>query len=83
MPAGAEFDFRLIYNVENPEQVKDDMKLLADGLELLQLDYLGGSGSRGYGRVSLRDFTLKKFPTDLAVDEKEIVDLLESSRDLQ
>lgn len=83
VPAGAEFDFRLIYNVEDPEQVNDDMQLLADGLELLQLDYLGGSGSRGYGRVSLRNFTLKKFPTDLAVDEEKIIGLLESSRDLQ
>lgn len=83
VPAGAEFDFRLIYNVENPEQVNADMQLLADGLELLQLDYLGGSGSRGYGRVSLRNFTIKKFPTDLAVDENNIVGLLESSCDLQ
>ena len=83
VPAGAEFDFRLIYNVENPEQMNDNMKILADGLELLQPDYLGGSGSRGYGRVSFRNFTLKKFPTDLSVDEEKILNLLESSRDLQ
>ena len=25
-----------------------------DGLKLLELDYLGGSGSRGYGKVVLR-----------------------------
>ena len=38
-----------------------DMQLLADGLKLLQMDYLGGHGSRGYGRVSFRDFELSFF----------------------
>lgn len=83
VPAGAEFDFRLIYNVEDPAQVNEDMQILADGFELLQLDYLGGSGSRGYGRISFRGFSLKKFPTDLAVDDEKILSLLEGSRELQ
>ena len=34
------------------------MRLLGEGLQLLQLDYLGGHGSRGYGRISLRDVTV-------------------------
>lgn len=53
VPAGAEFDFRLVYNIENVDETEDDMKTLADGLKLLQMDYLGGHGSRGYGRVKL------------------------------
>ncbi len=27
------------------------IKLLAEGMELLQDDYLGGNGSRGYGKI--------------------------------
>ena len=34
---------------------------MADGLKLLQMDYLGGSGSRGYGRVSFRNFAVEAF----------------------
>ena len=32
-------------------QVEEDFKVIFDGLKLLELDYLGGSGSRGYGKV--------------------------------
>lgn len=61
VPAGAEFAFSVIYNVEVAEEVKTDIQLLADGLKLLQMDYLGGNGSRGYGRVSFRDFKVEPF----------------------
>lgn len=61
VPAGAEFVFSVTYNVEKAEKVKQDMQLLADGLKLLQMDYLGGHGSRGYGRVSFRDFKVESF----------------------
>ena len=33
-----------------------DMKILKDGFKLLEYDYLGGSGSRGYGRVKFEEF---------------------------
>ena len=61
VPAGTEFDFRLVYNIESEEELMEDMELLAQGLQLLQMDYLGGHGSRGYGRVSLRDFSASCF----------------------
>ena len=61
VPAGAEFAFSVTYNVVGMEEVAGDMQLLADGLKLLQMDYLGGHGSRGYGRVSFRDFELSFF----------------------
>ena len=61
VPAGTEFAFRLVYNIENEEELPEDMKILAAGLELLQMDYLGGHGSRGYGRVPLHDFEASCF----------------------
>ena len=60
VPAGVKFDFKLVYNIENQSELDQDMKTLAEGLQLLQTDYLGGHGSRGYGRVSLADFTIVK-----------------------
>ena len=64
VPAGTEFSFSVVYNVEDEESIKEDIQLLADGINLLQLDYLGGHGSRGYGRVSFRDFAVEAFSLD-------------------
>ena len=64
VPAGTEFYFSVVYNVEDEESIKEDIQLLADGINLLQLDYLGGHGSRGYGRVSFRDFAVEAFSLD-------------------
>lgn len=36
--------------------ILQDMKILKDGFKLLEYDYLGGSGSRGYGRVKFEEF---------------------------
>ena len=66
VPAGTEFDFRLVYNIENEEELMPDMDLLGKGLQLLQLDYLGGHGSRGYGRVTVHNFSAKYFSVGAA-----------------
>lgn len=51
------FGFELIYEVtdKSQAQVEEDFKVIFDGLKLLELDYLGGSGSRGYGKVIFED----------------------------
>nr|6MUU_C Chain C, Uncharacterized protein Csm3 [Thermococcus onnurineus]6MUU_D Chain D, Uncharacterized protein Csm3 [Thermococcus onnurineus]6O7E_C Chain C, Csm3 [Thermococcus onnurineus NA1]6O7E_D Chain D, Csm3 [Thermococcus onnurineus NA1]6O7I_C Chain C, Csm3 [Thermococcus onnurineus NA1]6O7I_D Chain D, Csm3 [Thermococcus onnurineus NA1]6O7I_K Chain K, Csm3 [Thermococcus onnurineus NA1] len=49
--AGAEFEFEIIYNVENTTHWRDDIKNLLTAMALLEDSYLGGSGSRGYGKV--------------------------------
>ena len=48
---------RAIYEItdENENQVEEDFKVIRDGLKLLELDYLGGSGSRGYGKVAFEN----------------------------
>ena len=61
VPAGTEFAFTLVYNIERMDELMEDMEMLRDGLHLLQMDYLGGHGSRGYGRISLREFTAECF----------------------
>lgn len=56
--AGTQFAVRIVYDMADPYQAKSDLALLAKGLKLLQLDYLGGHGSRGSGRVALSRFQL-------------------------
>ena len=53
---GVKFGARIVYDIAKKEEMEADLTLLAKGMKLLQLDYLGGHGSRGSGRVSVRDF---------------------------
>lgn len=52
IPAGTQFAFQISVKIfkENEEQELVE-KLLLPGIKLLEQDYLGGMGSRGYGRV--------------------------------
>ena len=58
VPAGAVFEFELVYTVENPEQAVKDLQNLAIALAILEDDALGGHGSRGYGKVAFEKFQL-------------------------
>jgi CRISPR-associated protein Csm3 len=49
---GVEFAFEIVYNVED-NKAKYDLKNLFTAMKLLEDDYLGGSGSRGYGKVEI------------------------------
>ena len=52
---GSVFHLDMIYEIEQEEDFLEDMETLGEGMKLLQYDYLGGSGSRGYGKVAFRD----------------------------
>ena len=72
VPAGAEFDFQLVYTLEadsnltgnlTQEEHKtaiikaaEDLNNIAIALSLLEDDALGGHGSRGYGKVKFKNF---------------------------
>lgn len=49
------FNLDIIYEVEEEKEIEEDITILAEGLRLLQYDYLGGNGSRGYGKIAFRD----------------------------
>jgi len=63
VPSGAEFTFTV--TLKQLDQEESDLELLLmEGLKLLQMDALGGSGSRGYGRIELKfddELVQKKF----------------------
>ena len=52
---GSKFPLDIIYEVKDEETLKSDMQLLKEGFQMLQYDYIGGNGSRGYGKVKFYD----------------------------
>lgn len=55
---GGKYQLSIIYNAEKEEEIREDFETLCDGFRLLTYDYLGGHGSRGYGKVTFRDLDL-------------------------
>ena len=51
VPAGTEFDFEIAARIFERDDEAEIMGLIEEGLSLLEQDYLGSSGSRGYGKV--------------------------------
>ncbi len=54
VPAGAKFNFRLIVKLFEGDDEEKMLEMVKKGLKLLELDSLGGSGSRGYGKVRFK-----------------------------
>jgi len=62
VPAGTVFDFQFVFDIYNNDVIEDTKKddktredrfirMLKQGMDLIEMDYIGGHGSRGYGRV--------------------------------
>jgi len=51
VPAGMEFHVELMLQVFDKDDAERMKKLVEEGLKLVEMSYLGGSGSRGYGQV--------------------------------
>ncbi|MER2511059.1 MAG: type III-A CRISPR-associated RAMP protein Csm3 [Nitrosomonas ureae] len=66
VPATAKFDFNLTIRVHDSE---DLLGTVLQGLKLLELTGLGGSGSRGYGKIRF---------TGLELDEQPLQDRLDT-----
>lgn len=56
---GVKFAVCIVYDApDNEAEAAEDLKNLAKAMKLLQMDYLGGHGTRGSGRVSFSDISL-------------------------
>ena len=66
----SEFQFEVMYEITDKslDEVAEDMTILRDGLRLLELDYLGGSGSRGYGKVVFKNLKAQTVYGDFDVE---------------
>lgn len=51
IPAGVSFDVEFVVNVWDDDDENALVDLLKKGINALENDYLGGSGSRGYGQI--------------------------------
>lgn len=62
VPAGAKFDLEIVLNIFDGDRKseKDLVDHTIYGLQLLQDDYIGGSGSRGSGRIKFRIKEIKE-----------------------
>ena len=45
----------MILNIWDDDSEKELKEMLEEGIRLIENDYLGGSGSRGYGQVKFED----------------------------
>lgn len=66
IPAGVFFDVEFVINLSDSDKADDLLALLKKGIAALENDYLGGSGSRGYGQIMFSELTAQ----DITFDEK-------------
>lgn len=55
VPAGTIFNFELVYNEFDDNKTDTHITLIKKAMRLLEDDYLGGSGSRGYGKIKFEN----------------------------
>ncbi len=60
VPAGAKFKLNMVLNIFDNENEEELKQILDKALKLLQDDYLGGQGSRGYGQVEIEYTAVEK-----------------------
>jgi CRISPR-associated protein Csm3 len=64
VPAGAEFEVGMVINVWDNDNADELKQLLRQGIALIENDYLGGSGSRGYGQVKFGELIFVELSAD-------------------
>lgn len=57
VPAGARFISEMVYNIFEKKDI-ENLKHVLISMKLLEDDYLGGNGSRGYGRIEFKDIKI-------------------------
>lgn len=59
IPEGIEFDIEIVLRKFEEDSASDFTDYIKEGLKLLQNDSLGGSGTRGYGKVTIKDLKIE------------------------
>lgn len=70
--SGVKFGVVIMYDFPDDgsnSELEDDMKNLAAAMRLLQIDYLGGHGTRGSGRVSFENIRLSLVESDISKED--------------
>jgi CRISPR-associated protein Csm3 len=75
VPAGARFELVVVIDIFDGDPENDYLDLLRQGFELLQNDYLGGQGSRGYGWVRIDEKNIEATAYDTSTMKETKLDL--------
>ena len=70
-----------MYDIENSSELTPDLQLLALGMKLLQMDYLGGHGSRGSGRVGFSGFSFQHFQDETS--DQTLMDIFKEAENYE
>jgi len=90
VPAGAKFKFSSSIAFYEDDDVEKLVKTFVEGMRMLEDDYLGGSGTRGYGHIKFENLSFyvkpyesyykdnqrKEIRKSVALTDKDIVEVL-------
>ncbi|AAB85569.1 type III-A CRISPR-associated RAMP protein Csm3 [Methanothermobacter thermautotrophicus] len=62
VPRGSKFGFEII--VSEYDGDSDNLRIVLEGLRLLEDSYLGGSGTRGYGKIEFKNIKIRERPVE-------------------
>lgn len=79
VPPGALFDAELLFSVFtkddvlgiDPNRERERLRAVLLAMRLLEDDYLGASGTRGYGKIKFQNITVKWRPIDFYRNPKQ------------
>mgnify|MGYP000179528824 CR=1 FL=1 len=80
---GVRFEVNITYDLVKEEELMEDMKNLSTAMKLLQLDYLGGHGTRGSGRVSFKNFDITAYEDRDCIISKYLNEIYKYFRDVE
>lgn len=72
IPKGTVFDLNMSLRVFEGDSADRMVDLVQEALALLQSDYLGGSGTRGYGWMAVRNCHVTNASTTLSIDHETV-----------
>ncbi len=76
VPPGSKFKFEIVLTIYDGDSAKDYMKTILSGMKLLEDNYLGGSGTRGYGKIKFKNLKIVErdvnFYKEENAEEREI-----------
>lgn len=70
VPRGSKFNFEIIFSVYEEDNSENILKLL-ESMILMEDNYLGGSGSRGFGQIRFDNLKISKRNIDYYTDDTE------------
>lgn len=76
VPKGSKFDFEIVFSVYEDDD--ENISYLLDAMRLLEDNYLGGSGSRGFGQIKFENIKLIKRTTEYYKENKDEEVIIES-----